>query len=344
MDEQDYLKTYGNTNLTEGMEGRPLVSFALIAYNQEQYIREAVEGAFSQTYSPLEIILSDDCSSDRTFEIMQEMAEAYKGPHEVRVRQNLKNCGLGAHVSSALAESKGEYITLAAGDDISVDDRTAHAIHAFCIVTENEENANSISFLSALTLIDECGRNFGATQVPKGGVKSLVCDEAHRIYTFNLSNLLDGPLVTSGPSRVIHRDVHNLFGEIAQDCFTEDIVYLFRTVLAGTVLYSDKETVRYRKHRDNLSAPISLYSKSFLGVESQLRADLETAALHGLISSQDKQRASKWIDANVAFRSFYKSKISGQRPDVRDLLQILGADHLSIRRKFGIFREYLGIR
>jgi len=150
--------------------------------------------------------------------------------------------------------------------------------------------------------------------------------------------------VTSGPSRVIHRDVHNLFGEIAQDCFTEDIVYLFRTVLAGTVLYSDKETVRYRKHRDNLSAPISLYSKSFLGVESQLRADLETAALHGLISSQDKQRASKWIDANVAFRSFYKSKISGQRPDVRDLLQILGADHLSIRRKFGIFREYLGIR
>ena len=44
---------------------RPLVTFALFAYNQEQYIREAVEGAFSQTYEPLEIILSDDCSSDR---------------------------------------------------------------------------------------------------------------------------------------------------------------------------------------------------------------------------------------------------------------------------------------
>ncbi|HUF60663.1 MAG TPA: glycosyltransferase, partial [Verrucomicrobiales bacterium] len=53
---------------------RPLVSFLLLAYNQEQYIHEAVEGAFSQTYSPLEIILSDDCSTDRTFEIMREMA------------------------------------------------------------------------------------------------------------------------------------------------------------------------------------------------------------------------------------------------------------------------------
>jgi glycosyltransferase involved in cell wall biosynthesis len=44
-----------------------------------------VEGAFSQTYSPLEIILSDDCSSDRTFEIMEEMAREYQGPHLVKV-------------------------------------------------------------------------------------------------------------------------------------------------------------------------------------------------------------------------------------------------------------------
>lgn len=45
----------------------PLVTFALLAYSQEKYIREAVEGAFAQTYEPLEIILSDDCSSDRTY-------------------------------------------------------------------------------------------------------------------------------------------------------------------------------------------------------------------------------------------------------------------------------------
>lgn len=55
-------------------QDRPLVTFALIAYDQERFIREAVEGAFSQTYSPLEIILSDDCSSDRTFEIIKDVA------------------------------------------------------------------------------------------------------------------------------------------------------------------------------------------------------------------------------------------------------------------------------
>ena len=74
---------------------RPLITFALFAYNQEAYVREAIEGAFAQTYEPLEIILSDDCSTDRTFEIMQEMAAAYRGPHRVRVNLNPVNLGVG---------------------------------------------------------------------------------------------------------------------------------------------------------------------------------------------------------------------------------------------------------
>ena len=48
---------------------RPLVSFAQFAYNQEKYIREAIEGAFAQTYEPIEVILSEDYSTNRTFEI-----------------------------------------------------------------------------------------------------------------------------------------------------------------------------------------------------------------------------------------------------------------------------------
>ena len=48
----------------------PLVTFALFTYNQERYVREAVEGVLAQTYEPLEIIISDDCSTDMTFSII----------------------------------------------------------------------------------------------------------------------------------------------------------------------------------------------------------------------------------------------------------------------------------
>ena len=111
--------------------GLPLVTFALFAYNQEKYIREAVEGAFSQTYAPLEIILSDDCSTDRTFEIMQEMAAAYHGPHRVRVRRNEVNFGTALHVSAVASVSQGKLIVVAAGDDISLPLRTEKLTQAW---------------------------------------------------------------------------------------------------------------------------------------------------------------------------------------------------------------------
>jgi glycosyltransferase involved in cell wall biosynthesis len=52
------------------------VSFVVFAYNQERFIAEAVKGAFGQTYEPLQIVLSDDCSTDDTFRVMQALAAA----------------------------------------------------------------------------------------------------------------------------------------------------------------------------------------------------------------------------------------------------------------------------
>lgn len=89
--------------MTDPTPDRPLVTLALFSYNQEQYIREAVEGAFSQTYEPLEIILSDYCSSGQTYEIMQEMASVYEGPHEVRAQRN----PFRAYQPSALSQTHG---------------------------------------------------------------------------------------------------------------------------------------------------------------------------------------------------------------------------------------------
>ncbi|WP_164920656.1 glycosyltransferase family 2 protein [Thermosynechococcus vestitus] len=119
MDDTAIIRTYGKKNLPDGTTDRPLVTFAVFAYNQEKYIREAVEDAFAQTYSPLEIILSDDCSSDGTFEIMKQMACEYRGPHRVLVRQSELNFGTALHVSAVAKMACGELLVVAAGDDVS---------------------------------------------------------------------------------------------------------------------------------------------------------------------------------------------------------------------------------
>nr|WP_298925240.1 glycosyltransferase family 2 protein [uncultured Erythrobacter sp.] len=109
----------------------PLVTFAVFAYNQEKYVREAIEAAFAQTYSPLEIILSDDCSVDGTFAIMQEMAADYTGPHTVTARQSPQNRGLLPHVLDVVRAAQGKYMIVAAGDDISLPQRTDRLVKLF---------------------------------------------------------------------------------------------------------------------------------------------------------------------------------------------------------------------
>lgn len=161
MDDQALIRTYGNTNLPEGTEDRPLVTFALFAYNQEKYIREAVEGAFSQTYSPLEIILSDDCSCDRTFEIIEEMAASYEGPHQVVVRRNSENMNVAPHVVKVMRAAKGDYFVLAAGDDISHPLRTEKIINCF-----HETGAAGVH--SRCRLIDEFGNIVETNYVSQG--------------------------------------------------------------------------------------------------------------------------------------------------------------------------------
>src|SRR5688572_21544439 len=106
------------------MKDKPLLSLIVSCYNQEPFIQEALAGAFSQTYSPLEIIISDDCSGDRTFEIAEQMAREYKGPHTIRLNRNAKNLGIGGNVNRATELCRGELILLADGDDVSLPNRT----------------------------------------------------------------------------------------------------------------------------------------------------------------------------------------------------------------------------
>jgi glycosyltransferase involved in cell wall biosynthesis len=56
----------------------PSVTMVLVCYNQEKYIKEAVLSVLSQDYSDLKIIISDDCSKDKTVSIIEHMVDLMK--------------------------------------------------------------------------------------------------------------------------------------------------------------------------------------------------------------------------------------------------------------------------
>jgi glycosyltransferase involved in cell wall biosynthesis len=98
----------------------PIVSVVSISYNQEKYIRETLESFVAQqTNFHFEIVIADDCSTDKTPEIIREFVKAY--PDMFRPILRKENVGVQANLITALQVSRGKYIALCEGDDYWTD-------------------------------------------------------------------------------------------------------------------------------------------------------------------------------------------------------------------------------
>ena len=69
----------------------PLATVVLLCFNYERYIDEALDGLFAQTYQPLDIIILDDCSSDRSAEIIEARLAQRGNPPNIRFVRNQRN-------------------------------------------------------------------------------------------------------------------------------------------------------------------------------------------------------------------------------------------------------------
>lgn len=221
--------------INEGSFGdNPLITFALFVYNQEKYIHEAVLGALNQTYTPLEIIISDDCSSDRTFEIVQALTSCYSGPHKVIVNRNPKNIGLAAHVNKVLLElANGQWFITAAGDDVSLPRR----VEKTWIVIANNPDAKGVH--CAVDRVNESGEHLNIIR-PKKIDLSIIEQES-----------------MLGAAAAYHRDVIDLYGPMDTHVQNEDMVLSLRALLIGTIVSFDDVCVLWRRHSSNMSGKIN---------------------------------------------------------------------------------------
>ncbi len=98
---------------------RPLVSIIVITYNSAKFVLKTLESAKAQTYQNIELIVSDDGSTDETVNICNQWIEQNK----VRfVRTELitanENTGIPANCNRGVNAAKGEWLKLIAGDDL----------------------------------------------------------------------------------------------------------------------------------------------------------------------------------------------------------------------------------
>lgn len=94
---------------------KPMVSVLMTTYNREKYLAIAIESVLASTYTDFELIIVDDQSKDRSYEIAQEYAEK---DSRVRVFRNEKNLGDYPNRNKAASLARGKYIKYVDADDM----------------------------------------------------------------------------------------------------------------------------------------------------------------------------------------------------------------------------------
>lgn len=96
------------------------ISIVMLAYNHERFIAKALKSVLMQeTEYEYELIVGEDCSSDRTREIIKEYEKKFKGKMVPLYRK--KNLGMTKNLLDCLRHCKGEYIAMLEGDDCWID-------------------------------------------------------------------------------------------------------------------------------------------------------------------------------------------------------------------------------
>lgn len=105
---------------------KDLVSIVIPTYNQEDFIAKTLTSVLDQTYSDLEVIVADDCSTDSTVEIVMGFAQR---DNRIRLLLAEKNRGIPNNFNKAFDEVNGEFVAFLGGDDVMFPTKIEKLIH-----------------------------------------------------------------------------------------------------------------------------------------------------------------------------------------------------------------------
>ncbi|HEY4067645.1 MAG TPA: glycosyltransferase [Burkholderiaceae bacterium] len=215
---------------TDRDPARPLVTMMLIGYRQQATIGAAIAGALAQTYTPLEIVISDDASPDATFAAMQAAVAGYRGPHRLILNRNPHNLGIGAHLSRIVELSGGELLIVAAGDDVSLPQRCERVVEAWLAAGRGPDLISS-----TLIDLDQDGRSHGViTPTDLSGYR-------------NAADWIAHPPHVIGAAQAWTRRVFERFGPLPPGTVAEDLLMVFRAIVGGGAITLAEPLVQYRR-------------------------------------------------------------------------------------------------
>ena len=282
----------------------PLVSIALCTYNGEKYVREQLESLLHQSYSNLEIIISDDASSDDTRRIIED----YRSNRQVKIFFQPNNLRITNNFEFAMLQATGEYVTFADQDDIWLPEKIEELY--FAIGDKNLVYCDS-------KLMDEQSNKLNKK-----------ISDLRNMYSGNETTGFVFSNVVWGHAMMISKNLLPYVLPVPKD-IPYDIWIAFKAATLGGIKYLNKPLTLYRQHATSDTKTIAVKAKPRSG--QKLFIDFEKQ-LNWIKVMRDHERPEREIFYNQLY-SLYKRKEKGNY--VWPLFFFL----LRHRRKFFMFTK-----
>ncbi|MBB5751135.1 glycosyltransferase [Prosthecomicrobium pneumaticum] len=212
--------------------GAPQASYILYTYNQAAFVEEAVRSALGQRDCRLDILISDDASTDDTYSRIEAAARGYRGPHRLRVRRTPHNLGMD-HFPSLVRLAVCDIIIHAHGDDVARPHRARRILDVFGATGASVVSSNAVN-------VDEAG-------APVGRVAEGTADR-----TFSPDDLIVEPWRPgmTGALMAFRRSVYEAFPFLdpAYLALGHDHLVPWRGALLGGYVFIGEPLLERREH------------------------------------------------------------------------------------------------
>jgi Glycosyltransferases involved in cell wall biogenesis len=207
------------------------VSFIITAYNNRNFVSECVRSCLEQTYSNIEVVITDDGSTDDSHNIL--LSEFGLNP-AVKILKFEKNSGKVSGFNNSFAHTTGEFIAVIGADDINYPDRIERQLMAL-------ENHNLTYIDANMDKVDECGK-----------LLESMCVRRKNGHCYTLEELVINPCI-SGNTLLFRRSAGQPFFPMDARLSHEDHWLPIMLAYQGQGMFLDKAVIRYRQHKTNTS-------------------------------------------------------------------------------------------
>lgn len=219
-----------------------LATIVVLTYNGEKYLIELLESLYNQSYRPLEIVIADDASQDKTVDIIKQWkSERSNSEFTIKIIENKKNQGRGLNRLSVINYITGKFIFISDQDDIWLSNKVEKQILFL------KQNPDCFSVSCDRKLINDHG--------------NIIIDSEQEYRNtlhknkIELVEALDFKNSNNYPANCIcfrNDDLNKVFS-ISEN--VKELDYFFRAMLAakGKIGFINESLILYRIHSNNLS-------------------------------------------------------------------------------------------